>query len=112
MRHVKAAAVPFETVLAEHLNESEFKRAYKDLEPEFALVRQLIDLRQKRKLTQAQLADRVGVKQPSIARLEGRGQTRDLIFLGRVAQALDARLEIKLVPLKAKGRAGKRKLKA
>ena len=104
--------VAFETVLAAHMQDANFKRAYDELEPEFELVRQLLDLRHKRKLSQSELARRVGVKQPSIARLEARGRTKDLVFLERVAKALDARLEIKLVPLDAKGRAGKRKLKA
>lgn len=108
--------VDFETVLAAHMQDAKFKRAYDELEPEFELVRQLIDLRLQNNISQSELARRVGVKQPSIARLEGRGKSKDLAFLGRVAKALNARLEIKLVPLQKKGldaraRNGKRKLK-
>lgn len=103
--------VPYETYFEERMQDPEFRSAYDELEPEFELVRQLIDLRLKNKISQSELARRVGVKQPSIARLEGRGKTKDLVFLGRVAKALDARLEIKLVPMNAKGRNGKRKMK-
>jgi len=44
----------------------EFRRAYENLESEFALVRRLIDLRLKQNLSQSKLAQRVGVKQPRI----------------------------------------------
>ncbi len=106
----------FQAWHTERMQDPEYRREYDALEPEFELVRQLIDLRLKRKWTQSELARRVGVQQPSIARLEGRGKTKDLVFLGRVAKALDARLEIKLVPLNtrklsARGRNGKGKLK-
>ncbi|HET7087832.1 MAG TPA: helix-turn-helix domain-containing protein [Anaerolineae bacterium] len=60
-------------------------------------------------MSQTELARRVGVKQPSIARLEGRGKTTNLNFLGRVAKALDARLEVRLVPRKAGGKPGRQK---
>lgn len=100
-----ARGVDFGTVFAEHMQDVEFKRAYEELEPEFELVRQLIDLRLKHKISQSELARRVGVKQPSIARLEARGRTKDLAFLGRVARALNTRLQIKLVPLPKSKRA-------
>ena len=60
-------------------------------------VRQdLIALREASGLTQAQLAERLGVQQPLISKLEG-GGTKDvkLSTLVRVAAALDARIRIK-----------------
>lgn len=107
--HVYAASVPIEPFFQEQMRDPEFRRAYEELEPEFELVRQLIDLRIKRGMSQTELARRVGVKQPSIARLEGRGKTTNLNFLGRVAKALDARLEVRLVPRKAGGKPGRQK---
>jgi DNA-binding XRE family transcriptional regulator len=95
------ASVPIGPFFEKQMLDPEFRQAYEELEPEFELVRQLIDLRNKRGVTQTELARRVGAKQPSIARLEGRGKSTDLNFLGRVAKALDARLEIKIVPHKA-----------
>jgi transcriptional regulator with XRE-family HTH domain len=79
-----------------------FAKEYEALRPEFEVISQIIALRNKRKMTQAQLAERVGTKQPSIARLEKRGKAKDLEFLQRVAIALDARLEVRLVPRQAK----------
>ncbi len=95
------ASVPIEPFFEEQMKDSQFRRAYEALEPEFDIIRQIIDLRIKRKLSQAQLAEKMGTKQPSIARMERRGKTRDLDYLQRVAEALDARLEVRLVPREA-----------
>ncbi len=94
-------SVPLETVMAKHMKNPEFRRAYEELEPEFAIIRQIIDLRLKRRMTQAELARRMGTVQPSIARTESRGQVKNLDYLQRIAKALDARLEVRLVPRKA-----------
>ncbi len=97
-------SVPFGQVLAEHLKNPEVRQAYKELEPEFEIVRQIIDLRIKRRMTQAQLAKRVGTAQPNIARLENRRHaSKEIDLLRRVADALDAKLEVRLVPREASG---------
>jgi DNA-binding XRE family transcriptional regulator len=96
-------SVPFETVIAKHMKEPEFRREYEALEPEFEIVRQIIDLRLRRKMTQTELARRIGAQQPSIARLERRGQTKNLDYLQRVAKALNAKLEVRLIPRRARG---------
>lgn len=100
------ASVPFETVLAQHLKDPEFRREYEALEPEFEIIRQIIDLRIKRKMSQTQLAKKVGTQQPSIARMESRGQIKNLEYLQRVATALDAKLEVRLVPREASSKRG------
>lgn len=102
----------FRSYLKEQLKEPDFTREYEALAPEFQLIEQIIALRLKRGLTQRQLAERVGTQQPSIARMERSHKTADLAYLGRVAQALDARLEIRLVPSEAKARNPRRKLRA
>lgn len=50
-------------------------------------------------LTQAQLAELVGTKQPVIARLEDADyEGHSLSMLQRIASALNARLELRMVP--------------
>ena len=93
-------SAPWRDYLNQQMENPEFRAEYEALEPEFALIRQLIDLRIKRGLSQRQLAQRAGMQQPVIARLEG-GRTASLRTLKRVAEALDARLEVHLVPRKA-----------
>jgi DNA-binding XRE family transcriptional regulator len=95
-------SIPWRDYLDQQLANPEFRAAYDALEPEFALIRQLIDLRMKRGLSQRQLARRAKMQQPTIARLEG-GQTASLRTLRRVADALDADVQVSLVPRKSGG---------
>ena len=78
----------------EQLSDPEFLIAARKLEPGYQIAR----LRILRGLTQAQLAELVGTHQPSIARLENGSRSPSISFLERVAQALDAQVEVKLVP--------------
>ncbi len=69
-----------------------------------AAVAQLIyDAREKAGLTQKQLAELVGTKQPVIARLEDADyEGHSLTMLQRIATALHQRLEIRLAPVPEK----------
>lgn len=88
----------FEDWEVEKLRDAEFKAAAKELEPGYQIAR----LRILRGLTQAQLAEKVGTKQPSIARLENGSSLPSISFLTKLADALDARLEINLLPDRCK----------
>jgi len=79
---------------AEQVKDAEFVEALRALEPGYQIAR----LRIRRGLTQAQLAAMVGTRQPSIARLENGNSTPNLSFLRRIADALDARIELKFIP--------------
>ncbi len=78
----------------EQLNDPEFLATARKLEPGYQIAR----LRLLRGLTQAQLAELVGTQQPSIARLENGSQSPSISFLEKVAGALDAKVEVRLVP--------------
>ena len=94
---VCAPGRPWREYLDEQLIDPVFRAEYEALEAEFALIRQLIDLRIRRGLSQRQLAERAGMKQPSIARLES-GRVASLKTLRRVADALDADVQVTIVP--------------
>jgi len=79
---------------AEQMKDPEFIAAANELEPGYQIAR----LRIQRGLTQAQLAEMIGTRQPSIARLENGNSIPSLSFLKRIADALDARIELRLVP--------------
>ncbi len=53
----------------------------------------LTEMREARGLTQRELSEKTGIKQPMLARIE-RGQMPTLPTLGRIAQALSARVVI------------------
>jgi len=107
-RREYSASVPWGEVRAEILSDPEVRVEYDALKPEFDLIRQLIDLRIKRGLSQRQLAKRAGMQQPSIARLEG-GRGGSLRTLRRVAEALDADVKVSLVPRRASSAGTSRK---
>ncbi len=92
---------PFRDFLEEQLQDPEFRAAYETLEPEDTLIRQLIDLRIERGLSQRELAQRAGMQQPTIARVES-GRSASLKTLQRVADALNADVRISIVPRQAK----------
>jgi DNA-binding XRE family transcriptional regulator len=84
----------FKNWQAEQLQDPEFVAAAYELEPGYQIAR----LRIMRGLTQTQLAEMVGTRQPSIARLENGSSIPSLSFLDRIARALDARIELRVVP--------------
>jgi DNA-binding Xre family transcriptional regulator len=66
---------------------------------EMMIEQKLSALRVERGMTQAQLADRLGVSQPHIAKLEaGRAKNIELHTLCRWATALGAKLTVDVVP--------------
>ena len=80
------------------LKDPEFRKEYEAIEPEYKLASALIRLRLAKGLTQKQLAELLNTKQESIARLESGGSLPSLSTVKKVADALDAELEINLLP--------------
>ena len=76
------------------MKNNEYRKAFEDLAPEFALARAVIDARVTAGLTQEQLAQRMDTTQSVIARLES-GRTRPSTqTLERLAAATGTRLRI------------------
>jgi transcriptional regulator with XRE-family HTH domain len=64
---------------------------------EMRIEQDLIALRERRGLTQAQLGKMLGISQPAVAKMEAAGGNLEIKTLARAAEVLDARLEIRLV---------------
>ena len=79
----------------EKLKDPRFKKEYDALEEEFALAGELIGARAKAKLSQAQVARRMGTSQSAVARMES-GRAPSLTSLRKYAKAVGRRVEIKL----------------
>ena len=75
----------------------ELKKEYDKLGLEYKIISQIIDLRNKKKVTQKQLAELLNTKQPSIARLESGDYNPTIGFLKKIAEVLDADLEINFI---------------
>jgi len=80
------------------LENPEFRAEYEKADVEFALIEALVRARTNAKLSQAELAAKIGTTQSAIARLEGGGVSPSLSTLKRYAQATGSRLQIDLVP--------------
>jgi len=78
------------------MKDPKFKKAYNDLEPEFVIVRAMIKMRLKNKMSQKDLAKKLGTKQPAIARFESGAYNPTLSFLKKLSTALGGKLEIKI----------------
>jgi len=76
---------------------AKFKKAYYDEIGRLRLAQRIVELRERRGLTQAQLAERVGTTQAGISRLENPNyRNYSLTTLEKVANALGARLKVEL----------------
>lgn len=88
--------------LERDLADPAFRAAWEALADEFAALDALLAARRRAGLTQAQVAERMGVKQSALARLESALQSRtqapSLATLRKYADALGCRIEIRLAP--------------
>ena len=84
--------------IAGQMKDPEFKKSWNDLDPEFELLASMIRVRERKGITQAELAKRLGTKQSAISRLERGGAfgKATMETLKKIADALDSRLVIKL----------------
>lgn len=85
----------FEDFLKESLKNPKIKAEYDKLQPEFAVIRAVIEARMKKGLTQKMLAGKIGTKQSVISRLESGKGNPSLAFLKRLAVAFNTHLEIR-----------------
>ncbi len=79
------------------MEDPEFREEYARADDEFALIEALVCARAAAKLTQAQLAERLGTTQSAIARLEGGRVSPSFATLRRYAEATGTRLTVGLV---------------
>ena len=101
MAEMKYQPVPHdhEEFLEKALNRKEFKKAYEDLEEEYALIREMLAARSRSGLTQEAVAELMGTTKSAVSRLEAAGKhAPSLTTLKKYAQAVGCHLEIKLVP--------------
>lgn len=80
----------------EAFRDPEVKKAYDDLEPEFALMSLMIEKRIKEGLTQKELARRMGTKQSAISRFESGTYNPSLAWIRNAAHALNSKIRISI----------------
>jgi len=88
----------FNKFVKRKLENPEFAAEYDALEPEFAIVKAMIEARKKTGLTQKQLSERTGIAQGDISKLEHGNGNPSLKTLKRLASAMDMTLILEFSP--------------
>ncbi|MBR6467628.1 MAG: helix-turn-helix transcriptional regulator [Desulfovibrio sp.] len=89
--------ISFDEVRKQVLSIPEVKSEYNALEQEFAIAQALIDARSREGMTQAQVAERIGVTQSVIARMES-GRNVSIKSIIRYATAIGKSIKVEIFP--------------
>lgn len=88
----------FNVLLKEKFQDEGFAREYYRNATYFRLADQILQLRKERGLTQTELADKAGTTQAVVSRLENVSVRASLESVVKLAEALDAIVEVNLKP--------------
>lgn len=84
--------------LDQQMQNPEFKKEYEKIRPEMDIIRAIVDARVSNNLTQKELADRTGINQADISKLENGTRNPSLRLLQRLADGMDMVLKIEFIP--------------
>ena len=90
----------FEDYKKECMKDPEFKKGYEELKPEMAVVRAILDARSISHLTQKELAEKTGINQADISKIENGTRNPSIRLLQRLADGMDMVLNISFTPKK------------
>ena len=90
------AGVKFDEIKKQLMKDSEFKIEYEKLKPRYDVISQINSTRNKMKITQEELALRVGTQKSNISRFESGSYNPSLDFLIKIAKSLDKEIHIEI----------------
>lgn len=88
----------FQEFLKEQLQDDEFRKEWEDIQPEMDVIRAVVDARISQNLTQKELAERTGINQADISKLENGTRNPSLKLLKRLADGMGMTLKLEFVP--------------
>lgn len=88
----------FDRLLEQELKDPEFQKEWNVLEPEFNIIQAMIDARKNSHLTQKELAQKTGINQADISKLENGNANPTLSLLQRLAEGMDMQLKLEFIP--------------
>lgn len=88
----------FQEFLSEQLQDDEFRKEWEDIQPEMDVIRAMVDARISQNLTQKELAERTGINQADISKLENGTRNPSLKLLKRLADGMGMTLKLEFVP--------------
>lgn len=83
---------------SEILKNPEVLAEYEAMQPEYDVVKVVLNARKKNNLTQQQLADKTGINRADISKLENGNANPTLALLQRLAEGMDMTLKLEFVP--------------
>ena len=87
----------FDDYLKEQLKDPEIRQEYEALQPERAIIQAFIDATIEKGLTQKELAERTGIAQGDISKLERGNANPSIRTLQRLAAGMGMSLQVKFV---------------
>ena len=91
-------ATNFNDYLNEQLKDECFRTEYDALEPEYALIRAIIDARKSKGITQKALSEKTGIAQGDISKLENGNSNPTISMLQRLADGMNMQIKLEFVP--------------
>ena len=88
----------FDDMLSKQLQDEEFKKEYDAIQPEMDVIRAIVDARTSQNMTQKELAERTGINQADISKLETGTRNPSVNLLKRLADGMGMALKIEFVP--------------
>ena len=88
----------FDDMLSNQLKDKEFRKEYDAIQPEMDVIRAIVDARTSQNLTQKELAERTGINQADISKLENGTRNPSVNLLKRLADGMGMALKIEFVP--------------
>ena len=76
----------------------EFVKEYESIQPEMDVIRAIIEARTSQNITQKELAERTGINQADISKLENGTRNPSVNLLKRLADGMGMALKIEFVP--------------
>ncbi len=89
----------FREYLDQQLQDPAFKAEYEALEDEFIIIQAIIDARKRSGLTQRQLAEKTGIAQADISKLENGNANPSLRTLRRLAAGMGMKVKLEFSPV-------------
>lgn len=84
----------FRDTLNQRINDPKFKKEYDALEPEYQIIRAIVQARKEAGIAQKDLSDKTGITQGDISKLENGTSNPSLKTLQRIAEGLGKTLII------------------
>ena len=88
----------FEELKEDLLKDEEYRKGVPEMNAKYEIMKAILEARIETDITQKELAERSGVSQANISRLENGNLNPSIMLLQRLANGMDRHIEIRFVP--------------